>query len=57
MWRSLALGLPDRARDIVGLAGAALMSYGAWQVYEPAGFVIGGLMLIAGCAYSALAKG
>ncbi len=57
MWRSLALGLPDLLRDLVGLAGAALMSYGAYQIYEPAGYLVGGAMLIGGVAYSALGRG
>jgi hypothetical protein len=57
MWKSLALGLGDLARDLVGMAGAALVAYGCWQVYQPAGFIAGGAMLIAGVAYSALAKG
>jgi hypothetical protein len=56
MWRSLALALPDLLRDLVGMAGAALVSYGAWLVYEPAGFIAGGAMLIAGTAYSAIAR-
>lgn len=30
------------------LAGAALIAYGAWLVYRPAGFIAGGMMLIAG---------
>lgn len=56
MWKALAAALPDLVRDVVGMAGAALVSYGAWQVYQPAGFIVGGAMLIAGVAYSALAK-
>jgi len=57
MWRSLALALPDLVRDLVGMTGAALVAYGAWQIYQPAGFITGGAMLIAGVAYSAIAKG
>lgn len=30
------------------LAGAALIAYGAWQVYRPAGYIVGGVLLIAG---------
>lgn len=33
-------------RDAAGLAGAASVSYGAWLIYEPAGFVAGGLILM-----------
>lgn len=30
-----------------GLAGLALISYGAWLAYRPAGFVIAGVLLLA----------
>ncbi len=33
--------------DVLLIAGAACLSYGAWLVYEPAGFVVGGLLLTA----------
>jgi hypothetical protein len=36
------------ARDGAGLAGVGLISYGAWLVYPPAGFIIAGAMLLAG---------
>jgi hypothetical protein len=35
-----ALG-PD-LRDLIVFSGIAAASYGAWLVYQPAGFVIGG---------------
>jgi hypothetical protein len=35
-------------RDIAGLCGAALIAFGAWRVYEPAGFIVGGAILLAG---------
>jgi len=28
----------------VGVAGAFLLSFGAWMVYPPAGFIVGGLL-------------
>lgn len=40
-------------RDIAGLAGIALVSYGAWLVYQPAGFIAGGAILLAGAVVSA----
>jgi predicted tellurium resistance membrane protein TerC len=47
-------------RDITILAGAGLLSYGAWLVYVPAGYLVAGaLLLVAGLAASraaALAK-
>lgn len=33
--------------DVVALAGASLLAYGAWLAYEPAGFMVGGLVLLA----------
>ena len=43
---------PAVARDIFGLAGVGLVSYGAWLVYVPAGFISGGTLLIAGALLS-----
>lgn len=34
-------------RSMPGAAGALLVSYGAWQVYAPAGAVVAGLFLLA----------
>jgi hypothetical protein len=43
----------DIVRDLAGLAGCGLVSYGTGQVYEPAGFIVAGLMLIAGAIATA----
>jgi hypothetical protein len=42
----LRAALPVFIRDGIGLAGAALVTYGAWRVYEPAGFIVPGGMLL-----------
>lgn len=34
------------APDLLLVAGAASVSYGAWLAYPPAGFVIGGLFAL-----------
>lgn len=35
--------------DILLITGAGMLSYGAWMVYQPSGFIVGGiLVLIAG---------
>lgn len=34
-------------RDVLALAGAAAVTYGAWTIYEPAGWIVGGLLLMA----------
>ncbi|SDC30651.1 hypothetical protein SAMN05444678_102256 [Sphingomonas sp. YR710] len=35
------------ARDLVGLAGVMMISGGAAAIYEPAGWIVGGAMLLA----------
>lgn len=42
--QKLILALPDA----LIVAGAAGVSYGAWLVYTPAGFIVGGLLALAG---------
>lgn len=39
--------LPAALCDLVGFAGAGLISYGAWLIYVPAGFLVGGILLMA----------
>lgn len=34
--------------DIVGVCGAASVAYGAWAIYHPLGFIVGGLLAMAG---------
>ena len=53
-WAARNLG--EGVRDLSGLAGAALVAYGAWLIYPPAGFIVGGLMLLAGAVFSARAR-
>ncbi len=43
--------------DVAGLAGAALISYGAWLVYAPAGYIVGGALLLAGSLLASRADG
>ena len=40
--------LPALLRDLAGLCGVGLVSYGAWLIYPPAGFIVGGSLMIAG---------
>jgi hypothetical protein len=37
----------DWFREIVGAAGIASLSYGAWLAYRPAGLIVLGMLLIA----------
>lgn len=39
-------GLAD-LNDVLHVVGAALVSVGAWLAWEPAGFLVGGLLLLA----------
>jgi hypothetical protein len=41
------------ARDFVGVCAVASISYGAWLVYPPAGFIVGGALVLAGVFASA----
>lgn len=34
--------------DTLMLAGAGGLSYGAWLIYEPAGFLVGGVLTLVG---------
>ncbi len=52
---TLAPVLPLIARDGAGLAGAGLVAYGAWMIYAPAGFIVGGGLLMAGAYLNAKA--
>lgn len=46
--KSIAAAAPAVLRDVAGLGGAAMAAYGASQVYEPLGFIVGGAMLMFG---------
>ena len=36
-----------RLLDAAFLVGCGLLCYGAWRVYAPAGWIVGGLLLVA----------
>jgi len=52
--RAVAAAVPGLVRDIAGLSGVGLVSYGAWLIYPPAGFIVGGCLLIVGVLLVAL---
>lgn len=54
MLRNALKVAPALARDLAGLTGVGLISYGAWQIYPPAGFIVGGSLMIAGVLLLAL---
>lgn len=42
--------------DGAGVAGVGLVAYGSWLVYAPAGFIVAGVLLIAGAFLSGRAR-
>lgn len=46
--RAIGRALPGTIVDAAGLAGVASISYGAWLIYVPAGFIVGGALLLIG---------
>lgn len=51
----LAAKVPALVRDLLGLAGAALVAYGVWLIAPPYGFIAAGALLMLGAILSALA--
>ena len=54
LWRRTLEQIPEIVRDVAGIAGGSLVAYGAALIYRPAGFIVGGLLLIAGAIFAAL---
>ena len=52
--RTIAGVMPGLIRDLAGLCGVGLVSYGAWMIYPPAGFIVAGILLIVGALMIAL---
>jgi hypothetical protein len=46
--RAFGPALSNGVESAVLLGGAALIAYGAWEVYRPAGPITAGVLLIAG---------
>jgi hypothetical protein len=46
--KALVPALSAFTEACVLLAGAALIAYGAWQAYPPAGPIVGGILIVAG---------
>ena len=42
------VALVKSAPDLLMVGGTAAISYGAWLIYQPAGYITGGVLLIAG---------
>jgi glucose dehydrogenase len=46
MLKRIARIVPALARDAAGLSGAALIAYGCWLIFPPAGLIVAGLQLV-----------
>ena len=45
--------VPALLFDLFGLIGVGLFSYGAWLAWQPAGFIVGGALLMAAALFVA----
>lgn len=45
---AIAARLPIILRDTVGLGAVGLIAYGSWLVFPAAGYIVGGVLLLAG---------
>lgn len=48
---------PAAIRDVAGITGVALLSYGAWLHYPPLGFIVAGAILVALAVYGTIKGG
>jgi hypothetical protein len=40
--------LSEIVTDLAGVAGASLITFGVWRIYDPAAFIVGGAFLLVG---------
>ena len=48
------LGDLETVRDLAGICAVASISYGAGMIYRPAGFIVGGIIVLAIVIFSVL---
>ena len=46
VWRTARHAAPVFVNDAIGAAGLGCVSYGAWLVYRPSGFIVGGILAV-----------
>ena len=51
--RAAAAAMPDLIRDLAGVSAIALIAYGCWLIYRPAGFIAAGVLILVGVFASA----
>ena len=49
--------MAELMRDVVGLAGVGAITYGAWLIFRPAGWIVAGVFCLVGAWLSARASG
>ena len=54
--RAVMAAAPALLRDAIGISGAGMIAYGAILIYQPAGWIVGGIILVGGAWLSAKAK-
>lgn len=54
MAKKLAAALPI-LRDVAGISGVGLLSFGCWLAWRPLGFIVAGALLLAGSLLAARA--
>lgn len=55
-FRRTCAAVPFVLREVAIVGGIALVAYGAWLIYPPAGFIAGGVLLLIGGILAALAS-
>jgi hypothetical protein len=45
--KKLAAAIPGWRPDALMVSGGAMLSYGVWMAWEPGGFMVGGLLILA----------
>jgi hypothetical protein len=51
--RALAPAFSNLIELALMIGGAGLISFGAWRIYEPAGYITAGVLLIVGVVFNA----
>jgi hypothetical protein len=55
--RKIGGSMPGILRDLAGIAGAGSIAFGAWQIYAPAGLIVGGALVLTAVYFLARAEG
>lgn len=53
---AMQAGAASVTPDVLMLSGATSIGYGAWLIYPPAGFIVGGMLAVAGGVLAAKGK-